>query len=217
MADIDEKIADFHVRLGKLELAVRGEQVPQQDSLLKDLVELGAALIALFCCYQGLGFPNHYYQYLFAAITMLCLYHRGTLPYPNKVQDWALLFINIFLTAILYKLIIGGGEPRPLAWLSYPTIEGGMTSFKISWAAAPGAGWVLPLTSIQSFFLVISIFALMIDLSLLAGLTTFILTLLAIPTLFSFNWDWALPGIVVGLFSLYLQTGSYSQRVKSNS
>jgi len=208
MAEIDEKIADFHVRLGRLEAQADTSADEKNDSWLEDLVEMGAALIALGCCYQGIGLPNHYYQYLFAAITILCLYHRGTLPFPQKIQDWALLLVNICLTAMLYKLIIGGGEPRPLAWLSYPTIEGGVTSFKISWAAAPGSGWVLPLTSIQSFFLVISLFALMIDLSLLAGLTTFILTLLAIPSLFSFNWDWTLPGLVLGLFSLYLQTGS---------
>jgi hypothetical protein len=54
----------------------------------------------------------------------------------------------------------------------------------------------------------------MIDLSLLAGLTTFILTLLAIPTLFSFDWDWTLPGLVIGLFSLYLQTGTFAKQRK---
>lgn len=216
MAEIDERIADFHVRLGRLESQIERASKEAADSWIEDLVELAAAMVALACCYQGVGSPNHYYQYLFGTITVFCLYHRGTLPFPHKIHDWALLLINILLTSMLYKIIIGGGEPRPLAWLSYPTIEGGVTSFKISWAAASASGWVLPLTSIQSFFLVISLFAVMVELSLLAGLTTFILTLLAVPSLFSFNWDWTLPGLVLGLFSLYIQSGSIGEKTSKS-
>lgn len=51
----------------------------------------------------------------------------------------------------------------------------------------------------------------MITVTILAGLTTFVLIRLAAHSLFIFDWDWALPGIIVSLFSCYLQMNSFNK------
>lgn len=205
MAETSEQIADFHVRLGRLEQRVLQEPALQVDSVYEDILEYVAALVALYCCWRGVGSPNHYYQYLFGGLVVAAAYHRSSFPWPKRTLDWLLLVANIVIAAFLFKIIIGGGEPRPLGWLSYPSIQGSLTSFSITWNAAPGSDWALPLTNIQSFFLIVALFGVLAGMSLLSGFASFLLALLAVPSLVSFDWDWALPGMVAGLFTFYLQ------------
>ncbi len=209
MAELDEKVSDFHVRLGRLEDVVYKKKTPSKDSWIEDLFEFILTSVALYLCYLGFGLPNHYYQYLFSLLIVLCLYHRKTFPLPASWSEYLLLFFNIVLISILLKLIIGGGEPKPFSWLSYPTLEGGVTSFKLSWQKATATDWELPLTLIQSFFLIITLFGTMIGFTLLAGLTSFILVIFAIPSLIEFNWTWAMPGMICAIASIYLQMQTY--------
>lgn len=209
MVDLGEKVSDFHVRLGRLEDFVYKKKIPNRDSWIEDTFEFILTIVALSLCYVGLGLPNHYYQYLFSSLIVLCLYHRKTFPLPKNWSEYLLLFFNVLLISILLKLIIGGGEPRPFSWFSYPTLEGGVTSFKLSWQKTTATDWELPLTLIQSFFLTVTLFGTMIGFSLLAGLTSFILVLLAVPSLIDFNWNWAMPGMIFAIASIYLQMQTY--------
>jgi hypothetical protein len=205
MADINEQIADFHVRLGRLESSINQVATKKIDSRSENILEFTLALVALGFSYYGIGLPNHYYQYLFGLLLIVCLYHKGAFPMPKDLSEWILVVLNILIASILLKLVIGGGEPRPFSWLSYPTLEGGVTSFKLSWQETNAAKWELPLTVIQSFFLVVTMFGSLIGLSFLSGMTSFVLVLLAVPALIDFNWTYAMPGMIAALACFYLQ------------
>lgn len=205
MADISEKIADVHIRLGRLEQAVSAQREVKKDSAKENAIEFFSATLALGFCFLGLGVPTHYYQYVFAVLIVAVLYHKQIFPYPEHWHEWILMGVNVLVVSMLLKLVIGGGEPQPFHWISYPTIEGGLTSFKISWQQTSVAEWKLQLTVIQTFFLVLTLFGTLIGFDLFVGLTSLILVLLAVPALVSFNWDWALPGMIAALFSFYLQ------------
>ena len=205
MAELNEQIADFHVRLGRLENLVYQEKTNKVDSKSENIIEFSLALIALGLCYLGIGIPNHYYQYLFGVLVIFSLYHRGAFPAPVYFTEWILLVLNILIASMLLKIIIGGGEPRPFSWLSYPTLEGGITSFKLSWQETNAAKWELPLTVIQSFFLIVTMFGGLIGFTFLSGLTSFVLVILAVPALIDFNWAFAMPGMMAAFACFYLQ------------
>jgi len=205
MSKLEEKIADFHVRLGRLEESAEVSKQSKVDSIYEDTIEFVSALIALALCYLGFGLPNHYYQYLFGFLVVLSLYHKNKFPFPKHWTEYILVIINILLLSVLLKILIGGGEPKPLSWVAYPTIEGGITSFKLAWQPIEISNWELPLTVIQSFFLIVTLFGALIGFSLLSGLTSFILCLLAVPALVDFNWTYAMPGMVAALTTFYLQ------------
>jgi len=205
MAEISDQIADFHVRLGKLETLVSQEKPQKIDSNIENGLEFILAVLALGFSYYGFGLPNHYYQYLFGSLIVLSLYHKGAFPMPKNLPEWVLMLINVLVVSILLKLVIGGGEPRPFSWLSYPTIEGGVTSFKLNWQETNAAKWELPLTDIQSFFLIVTMFGAMIGFSFLSGMTSFVLIILAVPSLIDFNWALAMPGMIAALACFYLQ------------
>lgn len=206
MAEMNEQVADFHVRLGRLEQVVLDNKPKKIDSRQENIIEFSLALIALASSYYGFGLPNHYYQYLFSLLIVLCLYHKGIFPKPAHWTEWILVVLNILVVSMLLKLLIGGGEPRPFSWLAYPTIEGGVTSFKLTWQDTAAANWELPLTVIQSFFLVVTLFGVLIGFDLLSGLTSFILAILAVPALIDFDWNWAMPAMISSLACFYLQS-----------
>ena len=206
MSEISEQIADFHVRLGRLEEVVKETKSHKVDSKLENAVEFALALLALALCFYGFGLPNHFYQYMFGFLIVLSLYHKSTFPMPSDISEWVLLILNILIASMLLKLAIGGGQPKPFSWFAYPTLEGGVTSFKVTWQQAALSNWEIPLTVIQSFFLVITLFGGLIGFSLLSGLTSFILCLLAVPALIDFDWTWAMPGMVAALTCFYLQS-----------
>jgi len=84
-------------------------------------------------------------------------------------------------------------------------LKGGVTSFRLTWQETNAAKWELPLTVIQSFFLVVTMFGAMIGFSFLSGMTSFVLILLALPPLIDFNWAPAMPGMIAALPCFYLQ------------
>lgn len=206
MAELNDQIADFHVRLGRLEEVVLSNKPPKVDSNLENVIEFSLAIVALLTALYGFGLPNHYYQYLFGILIILCMYHKSIFPMPQHWTEWVLIVLNILIASMLLKLLIGGGEPRPFSWLAYPTLEGGVTSFKLSWQETAAAQWELPLTVIQSFFLIVTLFGVLIGFDLLSGLTSFILAILALPALVDFNWTWAMPAMIASLACFYLQS-----------
>ena len=206
MPDINEQIADFHVRVGRLESILLDAKPKKIDSKLENVVEFVLAVLALALCFYGFGLPNHFYQYMFGFLIVLSLYHKATFPMPSDLSEWILLVLNILIASMLLKLAIGGGQPRPFSWFAYPILEGGVTSFKVTWQQAALSNWEIPLTVIQSFFLVITLFGSLIGFTLLSGLTSFILCILAVPALIDFNWTWAMPGMVAALTCFYLQS-----------
>ena len=144
-------------------------------------------------------------RYLFGVLIIFSLYHKAKFPLPKHWTEFVLIVINVLLLSILLKILIGGGQPKPLSWLAYPTIEGGVTSFKLAWAPIEMSNWELPLTVIQSFFLIVTLFGSLIGFFLLSGLSSFVLCLLAIPSLVDFNWTYAMPGMIAALTTFYLQ------------
>ena len=129
---MSERIADFHVRLGRLEES-KVALVKKKDSAFEDAIEFFSACAALLCCYYGFGLPNHPYQYVFGILMVSVFYHKGSFPIPKRLHEWILLLINMLVLSMLLKVVIGGGDPRPLSWLTLPTIDWGLTSFKLNW------------------------------------------------------------------------------------
>lgn len=201
-----DRIADFHVRLGRVEQKIESRGIKKPNSVFEQSVEIISATFALVCAYIGFGIPNHYYQYIFSALIVSVLYHREIFPRPKSISNWFLVVLNLLLLSMLLKLVIGGGDPKPFFWFSYPTIEGGLTSFKITWQQTDMAQWALPLTTIQTFFFVITLFGSLIGFEVFCALTSFILVLLSLPALVTFNWTWALPAMITALFCFYMQS-----------
>lgn len=206
MTEINEQVADFHVRLGRLEQVVLDNKPKKIDSKQEDIIEFILAIVSLVTCYYGFGLPNHSYQYLFSLLIILCLYHKVIFPRPVHWSEYVLIIINLLIASMLLKLVIGGGEPKPFSWLSYPTLEGGVTSFKLTWQQTSAAQWELPLTVIQSFFLIVTLFGVLVRFELLSGLASFVLAILAVPALVDFNWTWAMPAMIASLACFYLQS-----------
>ena len=59
MADIEEQIADFHVRLGRLEQVVEVKSKLRKDTIFEDILEFFSVSCALALSYFGFGVPNH--------------------------------------------------------------------------------------------------------------------------------------------------------------
>ncbi len=201
-----EKIADFHVRLGNLEQLVSELKSSARVPNSPWIICISGAL-ALILCLLGLGLPNHYYQPLFAVLITSLAYHQSWIPRVSNWYEWLFLFLNCLILSMLLKVFLGGGDPRPLFWLSYPTIEGNLSSLSLQWNESSLAQLALPLSSIQGFFFVLLLFSAAIQFQLLASLLAMFLIALSLPSITDFNWNWMLPAFIFGGVYFYLLLG----------
>lgn len=206
MANDVDKIADFHVRLGRLEQSV-GEMRLRRRRRGDLKYSLLTAVLGLAFGILGFHFPNHWYQIAFAILIVTLMVHRGALGGTKTLLQKLLVVLDAVLLSIVMKLFIGGGSPRPLWWVRLPDIEGGLSSFKITWHEVAASNFAVPLTVIQTFFLILILFAVLVDFQLFASLAALILILFSIPAFVDFEWSWAIPALVMTGVSLYLQIG----------
>lgn len=202
---LEERVARLEGALGWSH-----EKVPLGDSMFYAGGALG--LFSLALCYVGLGTPNHYYQFVFAAITIALAYHQGWFALPKKTHHWALALVNVVVLAMLYKLVIGSGVVEPFFWAKVPVInsaEGGFSMLpkaNVTWQKTALAAWSIDLTIVQTFLLLVTLVGALFEFQPFASLTAFFLVIVSLPALVDFNWHWVFPAIISAAISLYLQS-----------
>jgi hypothetical protein len=177
---------------------------------------LGMAAIALG--YLGLGYPQHYYQFLFSTLLLLLFYHRGFLVAARGRWKWPQILVNFLLLCLLFKLLIGGGISHPLDWFKLPAItkappageqswySGVVPDYTMQWQAIPAlAQWSLDITKIQTFLLLMIFAGALFRFEPFTSITALALIVISLPTYLRFNWDWIVLFIIAGSVSLYLQ------------
>ena len=170
------------------------------------------------CGYLGLGVPQHFYQPLFALLTLTILYRHGYLISENKTWRWPVIAINFLMLCLLYKLLIGGGVSYPLDWLRVPNITSVtppeapwyqklMPSFRIEMLPVPNiSDWAIDITKIQTLLLLATLAGAVFRFQPFASLTALALLFVSIPTLVAFQWDWVILFLVGAGTSFYLQS-----------
>lgn len=178
-----------------------------------------AAGSTLFFGYLGMGIPQHFYQPLFAALTLTILYrHQKLLPGSDHWR-WPLIICNFLMFCLLYKLLIGGGISHPFDWLKVPGFTAGtltpdapwyekiIPNFKIEMKPIPNVSdWSIDITKIQTLFLLATLVGAVFRFQPFASLTALMLMLISIPTLIAFNWDWVILFLIGSGVCLYLQS-----------
>ncbi len=208
---LEERVARLEGKLGWKE-----EQVPLQGNYF--LAASGCLVVGIVLGYFGLGFPNHYYQLVLAALTVALCYHRNWLATPSATIHWILAGLNTLSLTLLYKLLIGGGHRYPISWLKYPVVEKSVPEgdpskwlnvvpdFTLQWHDSALAAWSFDLTVIQTFLLLITLIGALFEFQPFISLTAFLLILVSLPALVGFSWAWVFPAIVVTGIAFYLQT-----------
>ncbi|HQH26720.1 MAG TPA: hypothetical protein PLP17_04925, partial [Oligoflexia bacterium] len=180
-------------------------------------------LAGLACGMFGLGLPNHYYQVVLAALTIALGYHRGWFAACAGGARWILGLLNVCVLSLLFKLVIGGGVRNPFFWISYPVIVKSppaektgllpaMPDLQIGWEPTTLAQWSFDLTIVQTFLLLITLVGALFEFQPFISFTAFLLVVVSLPALVSFEWSWVFPAIVCAAVGLYLQSSAAHER-----
>lgn len=195
---LTERIERLEHKFGSSALINRDESI-SQFALIP--LMLGSTALLWF----GVGNPNHYYQPIFALAAILVAYVRNGIKEKFDFQTIVLTLCDLAFVTLALKVVIGGGDPHPFFWAKFPVLSGGLTDFELSWIESPVSEFTIPLTVIQSFFVLLVFIGCLTQLDLLAALGAFVLGLIAVPQLVAFNWEVALLGLILGCVGLFLQ------------
>lgn len=182
------------------------------------LWSLATGVAALVFGYLGMGIPQHYYQPLFSALTLVILYRHRKVVSAQEPVGWLLVASNFLVLCLFYKLLIGGGVSYPFDWLKVPEFTSGNVSPDAPWhqrlfpdinvemKPVPRiSDWSIDITKIQTMFLLATLAGAVFRFQPFASLTAIGLLLFSIPTFAAFNWDWVILFLVVAGTSIYLQ------------
>ncbi len=175
-------------------------------------------LVAAIMGYLGMGLPEHYYQFLFSALLILLLYHRGILLPARGPWQWPQAALNFLLLCLLFKLLIGGGIAHPLAWFKVPVLtkathEAGhswysrvVPDYTVQWQAIPAlAAWSVDVTRIQTLLFVVLFAGALFRFEPFTSIMALGLLLVSLPDYLRYDWDWVILFLVLGSVSFYLQ------------
>ena len=213
MIELEKRVRDLEERTGLM----GGGYHPGASSLHPAWpFVLGLAAIALG--YLGLGYPQHYYQFLFSILLLLLFYHRGFLTAARGRWKWPQILVNLLLLCLLFKLLIGGGISHPFDWIKLPAItkappsgeqswySGVVPDYTMQWQAIPAlAEWGIDITKIQTFLLLAIFAGALFRFEPFTSITALALLIISLPTYLRFNWDWVVLFIIAGSVSIYLQ------------
>lgn len=183
-------------------------------------------LAALLTGYLGLGLPQHYYQPVFAALIVALVYHRQTFHMTDHPWRWPFLLLNFLVLCFLMKFMIGGGVVHPFSWLQVPGLGEAevanedwrswlIPNLEFKWKDMDGiTQWQLDVTRVQSLFLVFTMAAILMRFQVFASMTTLLLLVISIPTLFYYNWQWVIWFLVTTTVYFYLQSQQANQTTR---
>jgi len=88
--------SDLEERIQKLEerLALLGAWTVQGGPSLHPAAAFLPGLVAIVFGFFGLGLPQHYYHFLFAALLLALFYHRGFLLPAKGRWRWPQILVN---------------------------------------------------------------------------------------------------------------------------
>lgn len=171
--------------------------------------------IGIYCAYRGLGVPNHYYQLVLAIGFVLIGYQRRLFMWPSHFVQWLLALLNVAGLTLVMKILLGGGERFPFHWMRYPFVQSQRATNKLlsvfpdwqmTWEPTPLALWSVDLTVVQSFLVLLVLLGGAFGLQIFVSLIGFVLILVSLPALLSFEWTWVFPALVSIGAGLYLQS-----------
>ena len=177
------------------------------------------AIIAIVSGVFGLGLPQHYYQPLFALLTLLLAYHRRFWVLPESHWRWPLVLLNFALLCLFYKLLIGGGITYPLDWIKTPVVsreqlpadsswyQQVIPKFKLEWKAIPDvSNWSLNLAKVQALVLIATLAGALFRFQPFASYAALVLLLVSIPSMVKFHWDWVVIFLILTGATFYVQS-----------
>ena len=169
--------------------------------------------------YLGMGIPQHYYQPLFAALTLAILYRHRKIHMGDGAWKWILMGANFLMLVLLYKLLIGGGVSHPFDWLKIPNLVSGtppadatwhqkiLPNIKLEMKPVPVVTeWSIDITKMQTLFLLATLAGAVFRFQPFASFAAMGLLLVSIPTFTAFRWDWVILFLVCCGTSFYLQS-----------
>jgi len=169
--------------------------------------------------YLGMGIPQHYYQPLFAALTLTILYRHRKIHMGDGAWKWILIVTNFLMLVLLYKLLIGGGVSHPFDWLKIPNLVSGtppadatwhqkiLPNIKLEMKPVPVVSeWSIDITKMQTLFLLATLAGAVFRFQPFASFAAMGLLLVSIPTFTAFRWDWVILFLVCCGTSFYLQS-----------
>lgn len=214
MEDLEERIRKLEARLD-----MPGDRTVRGGPSLHPLVAFLPGLVALVFGYFGMGMPQHYYHFLFAALLLALFYHRGFLLPARGRWRWPQILANFLILCLFFKLLIGGGTQHPFDWLKAPAItkappagEGSwynrmIPDFTVQWQSIPHVSdWSVDLTKIQTLLFIATLAGALFRFQPFTSITALALLIISVPVYLQFNWDWIVLFLVLGSVSLYLQT-----------
>lgn len=218
MADKDiPTIERLEARVAVLEqaLAMESAAPPSRCRPVWPALLLGMATLFGFL---GFGIPNHYYQPIFALLVSALLYHREFISLYEQHWKWILAILNLTVMTFFFRLIIGGGEARPFAWIKIPSLEkqspkdGASWLEKLSpdydlvWREAATADWSVNITQIQTILLLATLLGGLFRFQPFASFAAILLLLVSVPVFLIYDWNWVILFLITGSTGLYLQT-----------
>lgn len=182
---------------------------------------LGLGCLAVLFGVMGMGVPVHPYQYLFAGLLLLLVYHRGSLRPQKGAWRRPQVAVNFLTVSLFFMIVLGGGVRKPLSWFRAPSVvretppDSGswyralVLDYSVQWHAIPGlSDWSVDLTKVQAFLLIATLAAALFRFQGFASITALALLLISVPVYLSFTWDWVVLFLICGSISLYLQSGA---------
>ncbi len=203
---------ELEIRIARLEEALTIRRHGEKLSPKKFGLSFPLLVAGLYCANEGLGLPNHPYQWALGGLAVALGYHRRWLhwPAPGQPWEWILAPLNAMLLAMLFKLLIGSGIHQPLAWVKYPEItntsEGVIPSWSIVWQASGLAAWQLDLTLMQTFLLLVTLIGALFRFQPFTSFTAILLILTSVPAFASFSWTWVFPAMATAAVAFYVQS-----------
>ncbi len=236
MEDETDRLRQLENRIGQLEQQLGAQnktdriQARQANLLFRHPGwPLGLGLLAIVSGFYGLGPPQHFYQPLFAFLTLLLAYHRGFWVLPADHWRWPLVILNFLLLSLLYKLLISGGVSYPLDWLKTPIITREVLpadsawykqlipDFSLVWKPIPDvSNWGINLGKIQALILLATLAGALFRFQPFASYTAFALILVSIPGLIKFHWDWVMLFLILTGVVFYIQANMQSRSKPEN-
>jgi hypothetical protein len=218
--DVETRIRILEDRVGRMETLPLGKERSLHPAWA---FLLGVSALALG--YPGLGYPQHYYQFLFSGLLLLLLYHRGSLRMPNGRWRWPQVLLNFLLLCLLFKFLIGGGIAHPFDWLKLPALSKTtppvnpswysvfVPDYTLQWQGIPTVSeWNIDITKIQTFLLLATFAGVLFKFEPFASITALSLLIISLPAYLQYNWDLVTLFLIFTGVSLYLQSKAEASR-----
>jgi hypothetical protein len=222
-AEMENRVQALEERIGRME-TVRGvESIRLHPAWV--FILTGTA-VAFGCL--ALGYPQHYYQFLFSGLLLLLLYHRGLLHPARGPWRWPQVAMNFFLLCLFFKFLIGGGIAYPFDWFKLPVItktppptdpswySAFVPDYTVQWQGIPKiSGWSIDVTKIQTIFLLATFAGALFRFEPFTSIAAMGLLIASIPAFLNYNWDWVVLFLIFGGISFYIQwrTGDISGKL----